>query len=86
LIGPSGLILVSFDFYCPSSMILLGFDFCESSGLILIGFDFLFFIVSSSCLSLCLAWDYGVQTSIGLKLFILLHNYEIYVFVCTNIY
>jgi hypothetical protein len=45
LIGPNGLILVSFDFYRPRGMILIGFDFCEPSGLILAGFDFLSFIV-----------------------------------------
>jgi len=40
LIGPNGLILVSFDFYRSSGMILIGFDFFEPSGLILVGFDF----------------------------------------------
>jgi hypothetical protein len=46
LIGPSGLILVSFDFYHLSGMILIDFDYCGlASGMILIGFDFLLFEV-----------------------------------------
>jgi len=57
-------------------MILISFDFCGWSGLIFVGFDFLSFIVWSSCLSLGVAWDYGIQTIIGLKLCILWHNYE----------